>query len=154
MSCQSMQNLLAERALGLLSQGKAARLQAHLEQCETCRQAAADLEQCVHLLAEHMPQAGLPDLAGRVVQKAAATQPAKRRIFLWVPALAAAALLLLTLAWNQFATRTHPSAEEVVASYDADLEALGFWNHSQQGQPDDWDYKVFGIPDVESQQLL
>jgi anti-sigma-K factor RskA len=105
MTHDEVQNHLEEYLLGDLPDDLDKAISQHLEECEDCRQALADLDTASVALALHTPQVAVPDgLKSRILQHAdisgsetVSPGPRKRISRLWRPLTIAAAIAVIAI---------------------------------------------------------
>jgi anti-sigma-K factor RskA len=109
-------DLLPALALGCLEPGERERVSRHLESCPDCRSRLAGYEELVASLALAAPRAEPPrTLRNRILREAARATPRARPVARLGWALAAAALLALSLGFNLFLWRRVSRLEAAAA---------------------------------------
>jgi anti-sigma factor RsiW len=134
-TCEDFEVLVSLRAAGALDPDDAARLEAHLEACPSCRADAAAAAEALALAALPPPsdaeRRALRDLPARALDALHRSERRRgvgKRIFAGIAAAAAAVALVLAPAVLRKAP-TPPAAEAAAAWEGPDLDAL--WDDAQ-----------------------
>ncbi len=147
MHCTKAEHLVADKALGLLSDDLRKELDSHLAACSRCRKQAGEYVVATQALAVSGSGQMQPDLADRVVALAESGERKHFRLLqLPVPALAAAAVLLAVIISPVFFLQNDDQnvRMEVLQAYAEDLEYFGAGNSATLSDAE-FSYGNYGV---------
>lgn len=156
MNCRKAEELIADRALGFIDGGQQQELDKHLAQCPKCRQEAEHYLLAVQALKESDAVDTIDGFTEKVLAGVGSARRNDFRIIkLAVPALAAAAVLLMVVLSPVFFSNdsTDMTTLQVLEAYAEDFDALGM----EGGIADydaDFSYDEYGVSDSLSQYLV
>ncbi|MCW8814724.1 MAG: zf-HC2 domain-containing protein, partial [Chlorobium sp.] len=154
--CNRAEELLADRALGLLSRKLSEALENHIAGCERCSVEAERYHSVMDALQETAAENMHVDLSQRVMDAAGSLSKRKSApLRLILPALAAAAVLLAMVITPMFTSENSfmMTRQEVLDAYSEDLEFLGI---SAEGikSTQEFSYESYGVPPALAEYLV
>lgn len=160
MKCTEAEHVIAEMALGFVSENKRKELEDHLSGCAHCRQEAEHYSVAVEALkagASERLTAG--ELVERVVSSGLDGKSGNnlKVMKIGVPVLAAAAVFLAVVISPMFfsGTGSDMTRLEVLEAYAEDLEAAGMENdYNYTMYNAEFNYEHYGVSDAVSEYLI
>lgn len=157
MNCRKAEELIADRVLGFIQSDEELELEKHLAECPDCRREAYEYSLAVRALEEKDAVQNIAGLSDTVLAAVGSSKKNKFRIIrLTVPALAAAAVLLMIVLSPVFFSDngTDMTTLQVLEAYAEDFDALGMESGWYADYDEEFSYDDYGVSDSLTQHLV
>lgn len=157
MNCRKAEELIADRVLGFIQSDEELELEKHLAECPDCRREAYEYSLAVRALEEKDAVQNIAGLSDTVLAAVGSSKKNKFRIIrLTVPALAAAAVLLMIVLSPVFFSDngTDMTTLQVLEAYAEDFDALGMESGLYADYDEEFSYDDYGVSDSLTQHLV